>query len=154
MISNQFHCRKRALWKFKKKLSKITRSPKILYFPSHLDASLNFVCECFPSVLDVLWGQWIYLKLSTESREHVRNNFGKIKNDLAPIIIGWRIEFFNVRVRVGILKYHTWGRRYVYILWILWCWIIFFELPKCPFPAMKLVPDHTLSFQNCSQNVS
>ena len=27
----------------------------------------------------------------------------------------------------------------------------FFELPKCPFPAMKLVRDHILPFQNCFQ---
>ena len=36
-------------------------------------------------LLDVLWGQWIYLKLSTQSREYVRNNFGKIGDDLGPI---------------------------------------------------------------------
>ena len=133
MILDRFHGRKSVLWKLKKFIQK-HKIPKNLYFPSHLVKSI-WLWECFPSVLDVLWDQLIYLKVSTESREHVRNNFGKIKNDLAPIIIGWRIEFFDVRV--GILKYHTWGRRYINF-WDLVILDNFFWTSKVPFSCNKI----------------
>ena len=83
MILNQFHCRKRGLWKFKKYPK--SQDPQKFIFPLPLGREFQFCLWVFSSVLDVLWGQWIYLKISTESREHIWNTFGKIKYDFGSI---------------------------------------------------------------------
>ena len=62
-----------------------SQDPQKVRSPLPLGRSLDFACECFPALLDVLWSQWMHPKLSTHFREHVRNNFGRIKHDLEPI---------------------------------------------------------------------
>ena len=80
----------------------------------------------------------MYLKLCIPSLEHVRNSFGKIKYDLEPI--SWQ-EKRTLEVQKIYEKTQS-PQKFI------------FPLPLGrPFPAMKLVRDHILSFQNYSQHV-